>query len=106
MIRMAVRLSRLVLMLFLAAQAFDGVFTYVAVNAVGTRAESNAFLAFFMTLIGPGPALMSMDSERPRRTCWRNRTTWRTPYWWAASSTRCCAGAIVWDWPVWRSSST
>lgn len=58
----AVRLSRLVLLLFLVAQAFDGVFTYVAVSAVGTRAESNAFLAFFMTLIGPGPALFLAKS--------------------------------------------
>jgi hypothetical protein len=51
------RFSRLILVLFLAAQAFDGVFTYVAVNAVGTHAESNALLASWMTMIGPGPAL-------------------------------------------------
>jgi uncharacterized membrane protein len=51
------RFSRVVLLLFVAAQAFDGVFTYVAVNAVGPRAESNALLAFWMGLVGPGLAL-------------------------------------------------
>jgi hypothetical protein len=52
------RFSRLVLLIFLAAQAFDGVFTYVAVNAVGLHAESNHILVFWMTLLGPGVALL------------------------------------------------
>jgi hypothetical protein len=56
------RVSRLVLLLFVAAQAFDGVFTYVAVSAVGTHAESNTLLAMWMTLIGPGPALVLAKS--------------------------------------------
>jgi hypothetical protein len=58
----ALRLSRLVLLLFLAAQAFDGVFTYVAVTAVGTHAESNQFLVFWMALIGAGPTLLVAKS--------------------------------------------
>jgi hypothetical protein len=52
------RVSRVILLLFLAAQAFDGVFTYVAVNAVGTTAESNVLLAAWMTILGPGLALL------------------------------------------------
>jgi hypothetical protein len=56
------RLSRLILLLFLAAQAFDGVFTYVAVSAVGPHAESNQFLVFWMALIGAGPALLIAKS--------------------------------------------
>ncbi|HWB31301.1 MAG TPA: hypothetical protein VG736_12420 [Vicinamibacterales bacterium] len=51
------RFSRLVLLMFLVVQAFDGVFTYVAVDAVGTHAESNHILVFWMTLLGPGLAL-------------------------------------------------
>lgn len=56
------RLSRLTLVLFLVAQALDGVFTYVAVDAVGTHAESNQFLVFWMALIGAGPALVLAKS--------------------------------------------
>jgi len=52
------RASRVILLLFLTAQAFDGVFTYVAVTAVGTHAESNQLLVFWMALIGAGPALI------------------------------------------------
>jgi hypothetical protein len=51
--------SRVVLLLFLVAQMFDGLFTYVAVNAVGTHVEGNAFLAAWMNLIGPGPTLVT-----------------------------------------------
>lgn len=53
------RLSRLVLLLFLVAQMFDGVFTYVAVDAVGVHVEGNALLATWMNLIGPGPTLVA-----------------------------------------------
>ena len=55
----AMRVSRLVLMLFLVAQLFDGLFTYVAVSAVGTHAEGNVFLASWMGLLGPGPTLFA-----------------------------------------------
>jgi uncharacterized membrane protein len=53
-----VSIPRLVIMLFLAAQAWDGVFTYVAVNAYGIAAEGNAIIATWMHLIGPAPALL------------------------------------------------
>ncbi len=55
----AMRVSRLVLLLFLAAQLFDGLFTYVAVSAVGTHAEGNVILAAWMNLLGPGPTLFA-----------------------------------------------
>jgi hypothetical protein len=51
-------IPRLVLLLFLAAQGWDGVFTYVAVDAHGLHAEGNALLASWMTLVGPAPALV------------------------------------------------
>ena len=50
--------SRAVLMLFLAAQACDGVFTYAAVSAYGLAAEGNQLLATWMALVGPAPALV------------------------------------------------
>jgi hypothetical protein len=50
--------SRVVLLLFLAAQAFDGVFTYVAVGAYGLTAEGNALIATWIALVGPAPALL------------------------------------------------
>jgi hypothetical protein len=53
------RVSRLVLLLFLVAQLFDGLFTYVAVSAVGTQAEGNVILATWMNLVGPGPTLLA-----------------------------------------------
>jgi hypothetical protein len=59
MARVAMRVSRLVLLLFLVAQAFDGLFTYVAVSAVGTHAEGNRLLAAWMDLLGPGPTLVA-----------------------------------------------
>jgi Domain of unknown function (DUF5658) len=49
--------SHLILALFLAAQAFDGLFTYTAVRADGLQAEGNIILATWMALIGPAPAL-------------------------------------------------
>lgn len=51
------RASRLVLMLFLVAQIFDGLFTYTAVSAVGLQAEGNVLLKTWMALAGPGPTL-------------------------------------------------
>lgn len=53
------RLSRVVLALFLILQVCDGVFTYVAVSAVGLRAEGNVLLATWMALIGPAPTLLA-----------------------------------------------
>lgn len=50
--------SRLVLLLFLAAQLFDGIFTYVAVQAHGVSAEGNVVLGTWMGLIGPLPTLI------------------------------------------------
>ena len=50
--------SRVILMLFLMAQACDGMFTYAAVRAHGLGAEGNLLLATWMALIGPAPALV------------------------------------------------
>jgi len=50
-------LSRVMLLLFLAAQGFDGLFTYAAVSAYGLHAEGNVLIATWMTLVGPGTAL-------------------------------------------------
>lgn len=53
------RLSRLVLLLFLTAQFWDGIFTWVAVDIHGLKAEGNAILASWMVLIGPTPTLLA-----------------------------------------------
>jgi len=50
--------SRLVLYLFLIAQACDGIFTYVVVRADGIGAEGNLILATWMTLAGPAATLV------------------------------------------------
>jgi hypothetical protein len=50
--------SRAILLLFLMAQACDGVFTYAAVQAHGLAAEGNLLLATWMALVGPAPALV------------------------------------------------
>jgi hypothetical protein len=50
--------SRLVLLLFLVAQVFDGVFTYVAVQAHGVSAEGNFVLGTWMGLVGALPTLI------------------------------------------------
>ena len=49
---------RLVLLLFIVAQAWDGVFTYTAVMAHGLAAEANVVLSTWMAFAGPGPALL------------------------------------------------
>jgi hypothetical protein len=49
---------RLVILLFLVAQGWDGIFTYVAVHAYGITAEGNTIIATWMHLIGPVPALV------------------------------------------------
>ena len=52
------RLSRMVLLLFLVAQLWDGIFTWVAVDAHGVAAEGNTILATWMVLAGPAPVLL------------------------------------------------
>ena len=56
------RLSRLVLLLFLAAQFWDGMFTWVAVDSHGVIAEGNVVLATWMVLVGPRPRLLAPRS--------------------------------------------
>jgi hypothetical protein len=50
-------LSRVMLLLFLTAQGFDGLFTYTAVHAYGLHAEGNILIATWMSLVGPAAAL-------------------------------------------------
>jgi len=49
--------SRVMLLLFLTAQGFDGLFTYTAVHAYGLNAEGNFLIATWMALVGPAAAL-------------------------------------------------
>jgi hypothetical protein len=49
--------SRVMLLLFLAAQGFDGLFTYTAVHAYGLHAEGNFLIATWIALVGPAAAL-------------------------------------------------
>ena len=51
--------SQLVLAVFLVTQAYDGLFTYMAVNAYGVMAEGNLLLATWIDLIGAGPAILA-----------------------------------------------
>jgi hypothetical protein len=53
------RWRRLVLLLFIAFQGWDGLFTWVAVEAHGLAAEGNALLAGWMAMIGPTPTLLA-----------------------------------------------
>ena len=48
----------LVLAIFLVAQAYDGLFTYVVVEAYGVVAEGNMLLATWIELVGVGPAIL------------------------------------------------
>lgn len=45
------------LVLFLVAQASDGVLTYVGVNVYGLHMEGNPIIAWLMTTLGQVPAL-------------------------------------------------
>jgi uncharacterized membrane protein len=45
------------LVLFLVAQALDGVLTYVGVRVYGLHMEGNPIIGWLMTTIGQGPAL-------------------------------------------------
>ena len=49
---------RLVVAVFLTAQLWDGIFTYVAIQQFGVLAEGNWLLATWMTLVGPQPAII------------------------------------------------
>jgi hypothetical protein len=49
--------SQLVLAIFLIAQAYDGLFTYIAVQGYGVVAEGNMLLATWIDLVGAGPAI-------------------------------------------------
>lgn len=51
-------LSRVMLLLFLAAQGFDALFTYTAVQVYGLHAEGNILIATWMALVGPLAALL------------------------------------------------
>ncbi len=54
--------ARLVLLLFVVLQGFDGVFTYFAVNALGVGVGGNRLLAAVMASLGPLPALVAAKS--------------------------------------------
>jgi uncharacterized membrane protein len=45
------------LLLFLIAQACDGVLTYVGVTVYGTQIEGNPLISWLMSRMGEGPAL-------------------------------------------------
>jgi hypothetical protein len=49
-----------VIVVFLAAQAVDGVLTYLGVVQFGTIIEANPVVAALMGIIGHGPALASV----------------------------------------------
>jgi hypothetical protein len=49
---------RLILLVFLLAQVFDGILTYTAVAWLGVVGEGNVLLATAMHFIGAGPALL------------------------------------------------
>lgn len=49
---------RLTLAVFLVAQFFDGLLTYLAVAVLGVVGEGNLILAAAMQAAGPGPALL------------------------------------------------
>jgi uncharacterized membrane protein len=51
------RFGDFALVLFLCAQASDGVLTYVGVSLYGTHMEGNPLIAWLMGAMGEGPAL-------------------------------------------------
>lgn len=53
----ATRFGNLVIVLFLLAQATDGVFTYIGLTQHGLVGEGNPLLAWLMHALGTGPAL-------------------------------------------------
>jgi hypothetical protein len=56
------QISRVVLLLYLASQALDGLFTYVGVHALGVGVERNFVLATWMLLVGAAPTLIVAKS--------------------------------------------
>lgn len=50
---------KLILLVFLVLQLFDGVLTYTAVAWLGVVGEGNVLLAAAMNLAGAGPALFA-----------------------------------------------
>ena len=65
--------SRLMLLLFLTAQGFDGLFTYIAVHAYGLDAEGNVLIATWMGLVGPGAALFGAKAVAALAACCSTR---------------------------------
>ena len=67
--------SRVMLLLFLTAQGFDGLFTYTAVHAYGLHAEGNVLIATWMALVGPGGGTLRRQDRggRLRRAALRAR---------------------------------
>ncbi len=53
---------RLILIVFLLTQVFDGLLTYVAVAWLGVVGEGNLLLASAMSVAGTGPALLGAKS--------------------------------------------
>jgi uncharacterized membrane protein len=51
------RFGDVVLLVFLLAQASDGVLTYIGVSTYGLRMEGNPIIGWLMAAIGQGPAL-------------------------------------------------
>ena len=49
---------QLIVAVFLVAQAWDGIFTYFAVQLFGVAAEGNPLLATWIFLAGPEPAIV------------------------------------------------
>ena len=47
------------LVIFLLAQCFDGIFTYIGVETFGIHIEANPLIASLMMYLGHGPALAS-----------------------------------------------
>ena len=59
-LRREMRLSpRLILLVFLVLQVFDGILTYTAVAWLGLVGEGNVLLATAMHFAGAGPALLA-----------------------------------------------
>jgi hypothetical protein len=54
-----VRLSRLLLAIFVVLQVADGIITFGVVSAFGPTAEGNPLLQTWMELIGPGLTLLT-----------------------------------------------
>ncbi len=61
------RFGDVALLVFLVAQALDGVLTYVGVSVYGSRMEGNPILGWLMSAIGQGPALAAPGPGRSHR---------------------------------------